>query len=88
MRRPPGSSGAPPVSFTTIARAAFATRPATRALRTSSCRRDVVKTDRYTPPIEDESTIFVIKPTGCAVPVDANMPATNLQHAGKAAQDG
>jgi hypothetical protein len=30
-------------------------------------------TERYTPPIEDESIIFVITPTGCAVPVDANM---------------
>src|SRR6266566_3651636 len=34
---------------------------------------DVVKTDadgRYTLPIDDESFIFVIKPTGYAVPVD------------------
>jgi 3',5'-cyclic AMP phosphodiesterase CpdA len=38
--------------------------------------REVVKTDadgRYTLPIEDESVIFVIKPTGYAVPVDADM---------------
>ena len=37
---------------------------------------DVVKTDtggRYTLPVEDESIIFVIKPTGYAVPVDAQM---------------
>jgi hypothetical protein len=35
--------------------------------------RDVVKTDaggRYTLPIDDESIVFVIKPTGYAVPVD------------------
>ena len=40
--------------------------------------RDVVKTDasgRYTLPLEDESIIFVIKPTGYAVPLE---PATNL----------
>src|ERR1043166_2023328 len=40
--------------------------------------RDVVKTDasgRYTLPIEDESIIFVIKPTGYALPLE---PATNL----------
>jgi 3',5'-cyclic AMP phosphodiesterase CpdA len=40
--------------------------------------RDVVKTDangRYTLPIEDESVIFVIKPTGYATPLDEN----NLQ---------
>ena len=38
--------------------------------------RDVVKTDadgRYTLPIDDESVIFVIKPTGYAVPVDQEM---------------
>jgi hypothetical protein len=38
--------------------------------------REVVKTDasgRYTLPIEDGSCIFVIKPTGYAVPVDENM---------------
>jgi hypothetical protein len=38
--------------------------------------REVVKTDasgRYTLPIEDESVIFVIKPTGYAVPVDEQM---------------
>ena len=38
--------------------------------------RDVVKTDadgRYTLPIEDESVIFVIKPTGYSVPVDEQM---------------
>jgi hypothetical protein len=38
--------------------------------------RDVVKTDadgRYTLPIDDESIIFVIKPTGYAVPVDEEM---------------
>ena len=38
--------------------------------------RDVVKTDadgRYTLPIDDESIIFVIKPTGYAVPVDEQM---------------
>jgi 3',5'-cyclic AMP phosphodiesterase CpdA len=38
--------------------------------------RDVVKTDaagRYTLPIDDESVIFVIKPTGYAVPVDRLM---------------
>ncbi len=38
--------------------------------------RDVVKTDaagRYTLPVEDESIIFVIKPTGYAVPVDEEM---------------
>jgi 3',5'-cyclic AMP phosphodiesterase CpdA len=38
--------------------------------------RDVVKTDaagRYTLPVEDESIIFVIKPTGYAVPVDESM---------------
>ena len=37
---------------------------------------DVVKTDtggRYTLPVEDESIIFVIKPTGYAVPVDEQM---------------
>jgi signal peptidase I len=37
--------------------------------------RDVAKTDadgRYTLPIEDESTVFVIKPTGYATPVDEN----------------
>src|SRR4051812_24077098 len=35
--------------------------------------RDVVKTDaagRYSLPIEDESIIFVIKPTGYALPLD------------------
>src|SRR5258708_2254751 len=35
--------------------------------------RDVVKTDRngrYTLPLHDETIIFVIKPTGYAVPVD------------------
>lgn len=40
--------------------------------------REVVKTDasgRYTLPIEDESIIFVIKPTGYALPLEA---ATNL----------
>jgi N terminal of Calcineurin-like phosphoesterase len=38
--------------------------------------RDVVKTDaagRYTLPIDEESIIFVIKPTGYAVPVDEQM---------------
>jgi hypothetical protein len=38
--------------------------------------RDVVKTDadgRYTLPIDDESVIFVIKPTGYAVPVSEEM---------------
>jgi hypothetical protein len=38
--------------------------------------RDVVKTDadgRYTLPIDEESVIFVIKPTGYAVPVDEEM---------------
>jgi hypothetical protein len=38
--------------------------------------REVVKTDaagRYTLPIDDESIIFVIKPTGYAVPVDDDM---------------
>ena len=38
--------------------------------------RDVVKTDangRYTLPIDDESVIFVIKPTGYAVPVNEEM---------------
>ena len=38
--------------------------------------RDVVKTDadgRYTLPLEDGSIIFVIKPTGYAVPVDTDM---------------
>ena len=38
--------------------------------------RDVVKTDadgRYTLPLEDGDVIFVIKPTGYAVPVDADM---------------
>ena len=38
--------------------------------------RNVVKTDaegRYTLPIDDESVIFVIKPTGYAVPVDEEM---------------
>ncbi len=38
--------------------------------------RDVVKTDadgRYTLPLEDGSVIFVIKPSGYAVPVDADM---------------
>ncbi len=38
--------------------------------------RDVVKTDaagRYTLALEDESVIFVIKPTGYAAPVDAEM---------------
>lgn len=38
--------------------------------------REVVKTDaegRYALPIDDESIIFVIKPTGYAVPVDADM---------------
>jgi hypothetical protein len=38
--------------------------------------REVVKTDadgRYTLPIADESIIFVIKPTGYAVPVDEEM---------------
>jgi len=38
--------------------------------------REVVKTDaegRYTLPVEDESIIFVIKPTGYAVPVDEEM---------------
>jgi 3',5'-cyclic AMP phosphodiesterase CpdA len=38
--------------------------------------RDVVKTDvdgRYTLPIDDESIIFVIKPSGYAVPVDEAM---------------
>jgi hypothetical protein len=38
--------------------------------------REVVKTDaagRYTLPIDDESVIFVIKPTGYAVPVDNDM---------------
>jgi N terminal of Calcineurin-like phosphoesterase len=38
--------------------------------------RDVVKTDaagRYTLPIDDESIMFVIKPTGYAVPVDEQM---------------
>ena len=37
--------------------------------------RDVAKTDaagRYTLPVDDESIIFVIKPTGYAVPVDAD----------------
>jgi hypothetical protein len=37
---------------------------------------DVVKTDtggRYTLPVEDESIIFVINPTGYAVPVDEQM---------------
>src|SRR5262245_53272239 len=40
--------------------------------------REVVKTDengRYTLPVEDESVIFVIKPTGYAVPLE---PDTNL----------
>src|SRR5262245_4372026 len=40
--------------------------------------REVVKTDasgRYTLPLEDESIIFVIKPTGYALPLE---PATNL----------
>jgi len=38
--------------------------------------RDVVKTDaagRYTLPIDEESIVFVIKPTGYAVPVDEQM---------------
>ena len=38
--------------------------------------RDVIKTDadgRYTLPLEDGSVIFVIKPSGYAVPVDADM---------------
>src|SRR5271156_2312375 len=38
--------------------------------------REVVKTDaegRYTLPIDDESIIFVIKPSGYAVPVDQDM---------------
>src|SRR5262249_49837758 len=38
--------------------------------------RDVVKTDadgRYTLPIDEESIIFVIKPTGYAVPVNEQM---------------
>jgi hypothetical protein len=38
--------------------------------------REVAKTDadgRYTLPIEDESIVFVIKPTGYAVPVDEEM---------------
>ena len=38
--------------------------------------RDVVKTDaagRYTLAIDDESIIFVIKPTGYAVPLDEDM---------------
>src|ERR1700738_2810723 len=38
--------------------------------------REVDKTDadgRYTLPIEDESIVFVIKPTGYAVPVDEEM---------------
>jgi hypothetical protein len=38
--------------------------------------RDVVKTDaggRYALPIDDESVVFVIKPTGYAVPVDGEM---------------
>jgi C terminal of Calcineurin-like phosphoesterase/N terminal of Calcineurin-like phosphoesterase/Calcineurin-like phosphoesterase len=38
--------------------------------------REVVKTDaagRYTLPLEDESIVFVIKPTGYAVPVDDQM---------------
>ena len=38
--------------------------------------RDIVKTDaegRYTLPIDDESVIFVIKPTGYAVPVGEEM---------------
>jgi hypothetical protein len=38
--------------------------------------REVVKTDaagRYTLPIQDESIIFVIKPTGYAVPLDEQM---------------
>ena len=38
--------------------------------------RDVVKTDaagRYVLPIDDESIIFVLKPTGYAVPVDEDM---------------
>jgi hypothetical protein len=38
--------------------------------------RDVAKTDasgRYTLPIDDESIIFVIKPTGYALPVDEQM---------------
>jgi len=37
--------------------------------------REVVKTDaagRYTLPVDDESIIFVIKPTGYAVPLDAD----------------
>src|SRR5215510_2229286 len=37
--------------------------------------RDVAKTDangRYTLPIEDESVVFVIKPTGYATPLDEN----------------
>jgi hypothetical protein len=38
--------------------------------------REVVKTDargRYTLPLEDESMVFVIKPSGYAVPVDEHM---------------
>jgi N terminal of Calcineurin-like phosphoesterase len=38
--------------------------------------REVVRTDaggRYTLPIDDESIVFVIKPTGYAVPVDDEM---------------
>jgi N terminal of Calcineurin-like phosphoesterase len=38
--------------------------------------REVVKTDasgRYALPIEDGRCIFVVKPTGYAVPVDENM---------------
>jgi hypothetical protein len=38
--------------------------------------REIAKTDadgRYTLPIEDESIVFVIKPTGYAVPVDEEM---------------
>lgn len=55
---------------------------------------NVVKTDeegRYTLPIEDESIIFVVKPTGYAVPVDETMlprfyyihqPSGSPQHLG------
>ncbi len=45
--------------------------------------RDTARTDdegRYTLPLEDEAVIFVIKPTGYALPVDAHSMLPRFYH--------